>query len=178
MIQKITHAPDGSVTWTTQTASPEQAQRAASNLLANSCPVALQARQTAEAFRREVGDGGVNPGGTYPKGVAQHLHLTATDPQARQIVAANITVLGFSDKPRALATGPAPDSPNASRPMEVRFASDPGLQAAADLTVPGLSAVTAIDLNSVTYSDGSTWKLAAGSVCRSPIDGFMLIGNR
>jgi len=41
--------------------------------------------------------------------------------------------------------------------------------------VPGLSAVSMIDLNSVTYSDGSTWKLAAGSVCSSRIDPMMLV---
>jgi len=60
----------------------------------------------------------------------------------------------------------------------VKFPNQPGREAAADVTVPGLSGVTTIELNSVTYADGSTWKLAGGSVCRSPIDGFMLIGNR
>jgi hypothetical protein len=173
VIQQTTQAPDGSVTWTTQPANPEQAQRAAGNLAANSCPVALHARQSSEAFRREV-----RSGDAYPKGFAQHLHLTVNNPQARQIVAANVTVRGFADKARALATGPAQDGSDSARTMDVKFASEPGREAAAELAVPGLSGVTAIELNSVTYADGSTWKLAAGSVCRSPIDGFMLIGDR
>jgi hypothetical protein len=173
LIQQSSPAADGSITWTTQQASPEQVQRAAADLLANSCPVALHARQSSAAFRREVTSAGADP-----RGLAQHLHLTAASPQGRQIVAANVTVRGFADKARTLATSPAHDGADSAKTMDVKFPNQPGREAAADVTVPGLSGVTTIELNSVTYADGSTWKLTGGSVCRSPIDGFMLIGNR
>jgi len=172
-VVQSTTAPDGSVSWTTRPASHEETQRLAANLLANSCPVALHARQSADAFRREVANGG-----SYPKSLAQHLHLTASNPAGPQIVAAKVTVRGFADKARALAAGPAQDDSDAAQTVDVKFAGEPGHQAAAELTVPGFSAVTAIELNSVTYADGSTWKIASGSACRSPIDGFMLIGAR
>jgi hypothetical protein len=173
VIQKTTTAPDGSVSWTTQAASQEEAQRAVANQLASSCPVSLHARQAAEAFRREVGEGDANP-----KGLAQHLHLTATNPQARRIVAASVTVRGFANKARMVQTMTTQDTSDAAKTMDVKFTSQPGKEVSAYLAVPGLSAVSVIELNSVTYSDGSTWKLASGSVCRSPIDGFMLISIR
>jgi hypothetical protein len=169
-IQK-TIGPDGSVTWTSRPASPEEAQRAAANLLANSCPVSLHASQAPGGDRMEVNRVRIQD-------PAQRLHLTVTNPQARRIVAASVTVRGFAGKARVVQTRSAQDTSDAAKTMDVKFPSELGRETSADLAVPGLSAVTVIDLNSVTYSDGSTWKLASGSVCRSPIDGFMLIGNR
>jgi hypothetical protein len=173
MIQHTSQAPDGSVTWTTQQASPELVQRIAANMQANSCPVALHARQSSDAFRREVGSGDA-----YPKSMAQHLHLTVNSPKGRQIVAATVTVRGFADKARVLPIGAAPDGSDTAKTLDIKFAGKPGKDTAAELTVPGLSGVSVIELNSVTYADGSTWKLASGSVCRSPIDGFLLVGAR
>lgn len=172
VIQKTVQAPDGSVSWTTQAASQAEAQRAAANLLANSCPVSLRARQAPGGGER------MEVNGVPTQGPAQRLHLTVTNPQARHIVAASVTVLGLANKARMVQTMSARDASDAAKTMDVKFASEPGRETSADLAVPGLSAVSAIELNSVTYSDGSTWKLASGSVCRSPIDGFMLIGNR
>jgi hypothetical protein len=174
-IQKTTTAPDGSVSWTTHAASPEasqeEAQRAAANLLASSCPVALRARQAPGGERMEVS-------GLPIKDPTQRLHLTVTNPQARRIIAVSVTVRGFANKARVIQTMAAQDTSDAAKTMDVKFSSEPGRETSADLAVPGLSAVSVIELNSVTYSDGLIWKLATGSVCRSPIDGFMLIGNR
>ena len=143
-----------------------------------SCPVSLRAKQAPGGDRMVVN-------GVPRTGIAQNLHLTVSAPDSKRIVAANVTVRGFTKKPRVMPTMANQDTGDAAKTLDVRFptspepaSSDPASsdkEISADLAVPGLTAVTVIDLNSVTYADGSNWKLAAGSTCRSWIDGFMRV---
>jgi hypothetical protein len=119
----------------------------------------------------------VKVNGVPVNGVAQRLHLIVTNPDSRRVVQASVTVRGFADKARVVQTMSSSDSPDAARTMDVRFLAGSGKEVSADLRVPGLTAVSAIDLNSVTYADGSIWKLAAGGSCRSWIDGLMLVSG-
>jgi hypothetical protein len=168
-----TTAPDGSAVWTTQTLSQKDMQAAINRMSAlGSCPVSLHAQQSAAATRREVGNAD-----SRPQGVAQSLHLTVTNPDSRVVVAANVTVRGFADKGRMVGVLSTQGSSDAAKTLDVHFPAGSGKQVSANLRVPGLTAVSAIDLNSVTYADGSVWKLASASSCRSWIDGFMLVGN-
>jgi hypothetical protein len=135
-----------------------------------SCPVSLYARQAPGANRMEVN-------GVPLKGIAQLLHLMVNAPNSSRVVAAQVTVHGFTNKVRAVQTASTPDPSDAAKTFDVRFPTGPK-EIATDLAVPGFSAVRTIDLNSVTYADGSTWKLAEGSTCRSRIDPIMLISGR
>jgi hypothetical protein len=116
--------------------------------------------------------------GVPMKGIAQSLHLTVANPDSRHVVAANITVRGFKDKGRVIQVLSNLGSYDAERTVDVSFPAGTGREASANLSVPGFSAVSLIDLNSVTYSDGSNWKLAPGSSCRSWVDGLMLAGSQ
>lgn len=136
---------------------------------AANCPVSLRAQQMPGGDRMMVN-------GVPGKAIAQMLHLTAIAPRSRQVVAANVTVRGYSSKARFLPTRLSnQDAADASKTLDVAFNFATNKETSADVSVAGFSAVTVVDLNSVTYSDGSTWKLAAGSACRSWIDGFMLV---
>ena len=48
----------------------------------------------------------------------------------------------------------------------------------AQLTLPGFAGVSSIALDSVTYSDGSTWKMEAKSGCRVVPDPLLLVAGR
>jgi hypothetical protein len=173
-IQKTTSSPDGQNARSTHTLSQLEVQRLFANTGEHSCPVSLHAQQSAAAFARQVnGDDG-----DRPRDVAQRLHLVAAGPSSKKVVAANVTVHGFAAKPRMVQTMETGDGSNAAKTMDVRFAAGTGQDSAADLWVPGLSAVRSIDVNAVTYSDGSTWKLADGRSCSSLVDGVMLISSR
>jgi hypothetical protein len=166
----------GSTTLVAQTASQNQAPIQTTTLSVapppSSCPVSLHARQTPGWEKMVVN-------GASPKTTAQMLHLTVANPDSRHVVAANVTVRGFSNKARFVPTGLSnQDSSDAAKTLDVTFSPATGREVSAEISVPGLTAVSVIDLNSVTYSDGSTWKLAAGSSCRSWIDGFMLVSSR
>jgi hypothetical protein len=138
--------------------------------LMNTCPISLHARHAPGGDMIKVGGVPINV-------ISQMLHLTVTNPDSRHVVAANVTVRGFANKGRLIQVMSDQDSYDAAKTVDVRFPSGSGKEADADLRVPGFSAVTVIDVNSVTYSDGSNWKLAAGSSCRSWIDGLMLVSS-
>lgn len=132
------------------------------------CPVDLRAQR--------VGAGNVmQVNGDRPNGLAQRLRLMIVGPESARIVAAKVTVRGFSRKGRMLQTLTTDDSSaDASRTLEVNFPS--GHEAgSAFLWASGLTAVQAIDLISLTYTDGSIWNIADGSVCRIVPDPVMLI---
>ena len=135
------------------------------------CPVSLHARQMPGADRWVVNGVSVKP-------LAQRLRLTATAPHTGPIVAANITVRGYAGSPRLTPVGPAnQDAGDSARTLDVAFPPGAGREASTDIALAGFSAVTVIDLNSITYSDGSRWKLNAGSSCRTWIDGMMLVAT-
>jgi hypothetical protein len=135
------------------------------------CPVSLRAQHTPGEYREVVN-------GVFIPGIAQRIHVVASALNSRRVVAANMTVRGFANKVRVLPTTSGQDIGDAAKKLDVRFPARAEKESSADLAVPDLSAVTAIDLNSVTYADGSVWKVAAGNTCRSWIDGFMLISGR
>jgi hypothetical protein len=140
----------------------------------SACPVSVHAQQApSTATAMEVDS-------SRPKGPLQLLHLTMAKPGSSRITKATVTVRGVLPRPRATLTPMTlgADPSNAIRTLDVSFPSGSDKNASADLWVPGLSAVYSIDLVSVTYADGSTWKLADGKTCRTPIDGVMLVGGR
>jgi hypothetical protein len=162
----------GSITLTGQSFGQNQPQNTVTQIspLVNSCPVSLHARHAPGGDMIKVDAVPIN-------GIAQLIHLTVANPDSKQIVAANITVRGFTDKGRLIQVMSNQDSYDARKTIDVKFSAGAGKEVSANLSLPGFSAVSLIDLNSVTYSDGSNWKLAPGNSCRSWIDGLMLVSG-
>lgn len=177
VVQKTTTSPSGAAAQTTQAGNQVRVtgqlaltmEHIAQTI--NGCPVTMWARHAPDGDSIKVN-------GALIKGPAQRLHLIVSNRDSRQIVAANVTVWGFTGKPRLTQTLTTHNASDASRTLDVRFAGEPNKELSADFGVPGLTAATTIELNSVTYADGSTWRLATGSACRSSIDGVMYIGER
>ena len=145
----------------------------------DTCPVSLTARQSSAAFARQVrGSEPPANGDLIIKDVAQKLHLSAIGPDSKRVVAASLIVRGFSNKSRVMRVLSTDTDYDAAKILNVRFSQDSDKKDSADVSVPGLSAVGAIDLNSVTYADGSTWKVAGNHSCRAWIDGLLLVSGR
>lgn len=114
-----------------------------------------------------------------PKGTGQGLHLILMSPDLRKIAGATVTVRGLTAKGRVVqALSNQADSSDTARTLNVTFVAGEGKEAAADLWVEGMTAVRTVNLNSVTFVDGSTWKPLAGSSCRVVPDPMMLINGR
>ena len=134
------------------------------------CPVFLRAQHAA--------DGGLlNVDKRRPERPGQLLHLTLTNPDSRQIVAARVRVHGLSGKGRVTQTMSGADRPDATSTIEVQLVQGSGKEAYGDLRVPNMTAVLSIDLNSVTYADGSTGSFTGHDACRVVPDKLMLIAG-
>ncbi len=139
----------------------------------SACPVDMRAQHLAYGDMVKTGDAA-----PAPKGPGQRLQLTLGSAAARQIVRATMTVHGLSPKSRVWRATPAQGaSSDTVRTLTVPFSRGASGIATAEIWLPGFSAVEAIDLKSVVYTDGSTWSLADGATCRIAPDPFMLIAG-
>jgi hypothetical protein len=131
------------------------------------CPAIFTARHLSDGSM-------IRTGRTHPKGIGQRLHVTLNVPHG---AIATLAVHGFSNKGRMTETDSG-SSPDAVRKVTVYLAPAPNGQAGGDLWAPGLTAVTSIDLVSLSYDDGSSWNAQDGHACRVTPDPMMLISGR
>lgn len=139
--------------------------------VAHSCPVSLRAQHGADGNILKVDK-------RRPAGLAQLLHLVLGNPDARQIVQGSLTVRGISGKGRIAQAQSSPDNADVVRYLEVQFVPQEGRKVAGDVWAPGMTAVLTVELNSVTFADGSMWRFAGRDGCRVAPDPLMLIAGR
>jgi hypothetical protein len=138
----------------------------------SSCPVSMRAQHLSDGSLVKTRD-------SHSSGIGQWLHLSLVSRDSRQIARATLRVRGFSPKARVTQTGPGGDQGfDAVRTLTVAFETAADRSASADFRVPGMTAVGRIDVESLEYSDGSTWKAGGASNCRVTPDTEMLITRR
>lgn len=165
----ITH-PDG--TWTTTTATvPVEVL----------CPVTMEAKQGTGGGLIKV-RGKDDPKATGP---SQRIHLVVSDAKTAKVTGARVRVYGLSGRNRMLNTASGLDTPDMTRTVpdmtrtvEATFAPDGKNQAAADLVLPGFTAVTRVVMKAIDYDDGSTWTPAGHQSCSVAPDRMMLVAGR
>jgi hypothetical protein len=136
------------------------------------CPVGMRALHAPDIHRVYV------HGDTRIESSAMQLKFILTNHRPGQIVAANITAHGRKGKGEvvpAVASRASGDSADTAKTMDVSFASNPDGSVATNLVLAGFTYVTSIELNSVTYADGATWKFAPRDDCHVAPDPLMLI---
>lgn len=161
--QIVTLHPDGSVTPVGPASVPEVW-----------CPVSMDAKQGSGGGLIAARD--KNP----PKatGPSQRIHLVVSDTKTAKVTGARVRVYGFSGKNRLQNAFLGPDAPDAMRTLQVSFAPEGRNQAAADLVLPGFTAVTRVVLQAIAYDDGSTWKPEGQHSCSVRPDLIMLVAGR
>lgn len=132
------------------------------------CPVSLRAQHGADGGIRKVDK-------SKPEGIAQLLHLILTSKDSRQIVEARLRVRGVSPIGR-VTNADTFNGANATRSVSVRFTPSGENEVSGKVWVPGLSAVLEVQLNGVTYADGSMQRFSS-SECRFTPEHTMLIAN-
>ena len=114
-----------------------------------------------------------------PKGIGQQLHIALTNSKSEEITGIKITVYGSSGKGSLLSARVADaNSPEATKTFDLKLTVGAKKDASTDLWVSGLTAVTHIDLDTVTYVDGSKWRSSALETCHFRPDAMMLISSR
>jgi hypothetical protein len=98
-----------------------------------------------------------------------------TNPSPKEIVSAQITVHGFSDKWRAIPLASAKDTPDLRKTVNLVLNVKGKDHVSSDLSLPRFTSVAYVDLDSLTYADGATWKASAPSTCSVSPDPWMLV---
>ncbi len=136
------------------------------------CPIRMRAQHMADGEM-------VKTGKARPQGIGQWLRLTLIAPDSRRIVKATLTIRGLSPKGRSVeALRNGDDSSDAVSQQTASFTAGPDRHGLGNLWVPGMTAVQVIEIISVTYADGSTWKHTGDMTCRVTPEGFMPVDGR
>jgi hypothetical protein len=98
-----------------------------------------------------------------------------TNPSLREIVSAQITVYGFSDKWRAIPLVGANDTPDLKKRVNLILKVKGKDHASSDLSLNRFTSVAYVDLDSLTYADGAIWKASSPAACSVTPDPLMLV---
>ena len=140
----------------------------------SNCPAIFNARQGGSGSLISVKPGQPQPS---TEGYAQRIHLTTVDGKTR-VIAATVRVHGLTPQPRYMPVDPGMGGPaKITRTLQVTFSPEAKNEVGTDLVMRDFTAVLSIEVESLTYADGSTWKSGPG-VCRVIPDPTMLIGAR
>lgn len=139
----------------------------------NTCPIQMQAQQRMGDHIMTARDGQRLP--TF----GQRIRLELADANGVRITGASVRVNGTAARNRVMQTAPGMAGPNeVTRVMHVEFSIQDQLNVSTDLVLAGFTSVTSIDLLSVNYEDGASWRLDQHQFCQVRPDPVMLITNR
>jgi hypothetical protein len=108
-----------------------------------------------------------------PPAINQQIHLVMTNLVSRDIVSARFTAYGFSNKRRAIYAGA--QVPDLTSTVNVTVDVKGNGHASSDLSLKDFTAVASIDLNSITYADGSAWRSSSPGACSVTPNMVMLV---
>jgi hypothetical protein len=146
-----------------------------------SCPVGMQARHGAGVpVSRNAGPpiekrSPNAPAFTHTR--EQRIHLTMTNLLSREIVSAQFVVHGYSNKGRAMNLANSSSEPDLAKTVDVVLDVKGKSEASSDLSLTRFTAVTSIDLTSITYADGNTWHTPSPEACSVTPDMIMLVAS-
>jgi hypothetical protein len=146
--------------------------------MAPACPIDMRVHQG-------IGGGtiAVDKDGVKRHVFAQRLRLFLNElgraDSDRRIVSATVTVHGSNGKAQMLPLdgGSGVNSGSMERTLSVDLQNwgEPGVSG--DIRLPGFTSASMVNLQSVTYDDGSTWKVSGRETCRVAPDPLMLVGR-
>jgi hypothetical protein len=132
------------------------------------CPVGLRAQHGTDGGLVAIRNAGRHQTG-------QSLRVTVTNTHPVKIVGVQLTVHGVTDKPQLkLAGAPEGADANIARTVDLQLDVAARKDASAGLSLPRFTAVLYLDLDAVTYADGSSWHARTPGSCRVQPDLFML----
>lgn len=141
----------------------------------STCPIGMRVLQGAGNSMVEVKD---SKRVETSVGSRLRLQLTNSPHRTSPITAATLTVHGLNGKPGMaplLATHDG--SGEVTKTVNATFTPEDGQSFSAELELPGVIAPSLVELETVSYADGSTWRLAGHEGCQSTPDLLMLVAT-
>ena len=146
-------------------------QRPSSIIPGTGCPVGLRVNHGSSFPARKTVGPFAAPSSPVQE---QRIQLTMTNLSLREIVRAQITVHGLSEKWRYVPVAGAP-APDLTKRVEIALNVRGNSHASSDLSLSRFASVTSVDLNSLTYADGASWDASSPSACSVVPEPFMLV---
>ena len=103
----------------------------------------------------------------------QGLHLTLINLSPQSIMSAQLIVHGFSNKSRYISLSKA--TPDLAKTVDVALDVKGNGQATRNLSLSHFTAITAVEVNAITYADGATWRTSSPGACSVSPDLLMLV---
>ena len=136
------------------------------------CPVGLEVARSNGLFVYQ-NTAAVPAAPVAPK-TEQRFDFKMTNFRTHKIVSAQITAHGFSYKWRTMPASTA--APDIWKTMDVALAVKGNGSASRELSFGRFAAIRTIDVDSVTYVDGSTWRASSPGACSVAPSLLMRIG--
>jgi hypothetical protein len=169
----------GSGVATMETLGPDGKPTSVTVVHLPACPVAMTARQGGLTQMIKAGQKPPEPQQYDPMPrPSQQIHLILSGfGKDKTITSATVTARGLTSRGGVFRLSAIAAS-SLRRTMDVWFSPGEDGAVAADIDLPAFTSVSSLQLQSITYSDGSTWKVPDGRVCRVAPDPVMLIAGR
>ena len=135
------------------------------------CPVGLQVERSGGLFAYK--NAKAVPADDIAPGTEQWFDLRMTNFLPHEIVNAQITAHGFGYKWRVIPVSAA--TPDIWKTVDVALDVKGNSSASRQLSFSHFSTIRTIDVNSVTYADGSSWHASSPGACSVAPSGFMRI---
>jgi hypothetical protein len=140
------------------------------------CPVGMEANHGSSLLQRKTINGHELDPGIQGNEPGQRILLKMMNQRSQDIVSLEITIHGLSNKGRTIQLSGEPKADLVKRVHLVK-AVKPSDSATSHLTLPHFTTVTSIDLDAVTYADGSVWRPESAQVCRVTPNPLMLVAG-
>jgi hypothetical protein len=133
------------------------------------CPIGVEASLVSLPSVSNAGPS-INGQGQLPRQKVTkdylQLHLDVSNPSSRDIVGAQFTVHGFSRKLRVIDPSDPSNAPDLWRTVDVALDVQGNGHASSELSLTHFTAIiTSIDLDSVTYAEGTQWQAPSPGAC-------------
>ncbi len=108
--------------------------------------------------------------------IAQQLHLTFRNAGSSPVVGIEITVHGTNGK-GSMVQAQANLANQIKRTLNLTLEVTPNDEAQLDLSLRNFTSVNQVDLDTISYADGSAWKSSAAQACHFVPEALMLTGK-
>jgi hypothetical protein len=142
-------------------------------IISQSCPVGMQAQQRGSSQLVAVHNG------QRTQTTGQRIALTLRSASSPRILTARAKARGLTPRGHVLQSKAIDHLPSdIVREVTIAFNEVSNGGVTGELVLPGFTSVASIELEEITYEDGTVWKTEGQSVCRVEPDMFMLISDR
>ncbi len=146
---------------------------------ASNCPIDMRVRQGFGGSLRQAGKGGARAD-TFVARLRLLLNdARASNQDGAHMVKASVTVRGTNGKGQILPADAGTDpSSQVKKTLTVQLSANGDPEASGDLALPGFTSADLVELNSVTYDNGTVRKFTGTSTCRVAPERLMEVSGR